>query len=822
MRLRRLRLNNFRQHIDTTIDFDTGITGIIGPNGSGKSTLLEAIAWALYGTPAARGTRDSIRSLRATPRAQVKVELDFELGGHRYAIVRGLNSAELFLDGSSVPIATSISAVTDFVRRRLGMSHDEFFNTYFTGQKELGVMAAMGPTERAQFLSRVLGYERLKTAQELVRKRRSAIDAEIKGLRAGMPDPIALQRAFSEARQRVSAAEIVVASAADRQEKAKKELAQVTPRWEQAQRERDAHQALSAELRVVESERDARQRDFDRIASELAALAAARAELDRLERELMPFAALEAESRELERASNERARHRTLSDSLRTVTEDLTKLIERRAQIESAPAFEAEATMELTRVRSELEEVQSQFDAAQTDWVRDKQEAETKRQSLLEQLRDFQSQRDQIVELGENGICPICARPLGTHFRSVLDMLDDKIETITTDGRYYRSRIDQLATMPAPIAALDERRRALPEQIVKLERRLAKAQAAVQEMAKLVVDVEAKERQREQLARELETIAVEYDQARHDEVKALVARLAPLSTERARILTQLERETVLAADRDKVAAVQAEIGVRLADLLERREKLAFSEDVFSATRQQYERAAEALRGAELHHVSAEAEIVAARAALETATQARLELERAEAQLAALNTDRRLHDELDRAFGDIRTDLNQELRPELSDRASRYIRELTDGRYSDLELDDQYNVLVLEDAIPKPVISGGEEDLANLVLRLAISEMIAERAGQPFSLLILDEVFGSLDETRRHNVVDLLRRLQDRFEQVILITHIESVREGLDHVVTVRYDEESGTSAVESEALTVRAPAALGLFDQQSEHAGAAD
>ena len=63
---------------------------------------------------------------------------------------------------------------------------------------------------------------------------------------------------------------------------------------------------------------------------------------------------------------------------------------------------------------------------------------------------------------------------------------------------------------------------------------------------------------------------------------------------------------------------------------------------------------------------------------------------------------------------------------------------------------------------------------------------------------LNEVFGSLDETRRHNVVDLLRRLQDRFEQVILITHIESVREGLDRVVTVRYDEESGASSVENE------------------------
>jgi exonuclease SbcC len=77
-------------------------------------------------------------------------------------------------------------------------------------------------------------------------------------------------------------------------------------------------------------------------------------------------------------------------------------------------------------------------------------------------------------------------------------------------------------------------------------------------------------------------------------------------------------------------------------------------------------------------------------------------------------------------------------------------------------------------------------------------MIAERAGQSFSLLILDEVFGSLDETRRFNVVELLRGLQDRFEQVILITHIESVREGLDRLITVGYDPATGQSVVRQE------------------------
>src|SRR5438477_4334402 len=184
MRLQRIRLCNFRQHLDTEIHFHAGLTGILGPNGSGKSTILEAIAWALYGNPAARGTRDSIRSYRAPARASVSVELDFELGGHRYGVRRGLTNAELYLDGGTAPIATSLTTVSDVIRRRLGMTHDEFFHTYFTGQKDLSVMAQLAPADRARFLSRVLGYERLSSAQSLVRDRRKTLVAEVTGLRA--------------------------------------------------------------------------------------------------------------------------------------------------------------------------------------------------------------------------------------------------------------------------------------------------------------------------------------------------------------------------------------------------------------------------------------------------------------------------------------------------------------------------------------------------------------------------------------------------------------------------------------------------------------
>src|SRR5207247_3431826 len=144
------------------------------------------------------------------------------------------------------------------------------------------------------------------------------------------------------------------------------------------------------------------------------------------------------------------------------------------------------------------------------------------------------------------------------------------------------------------------------------------------------------------------------------------------------------------------------------------------------------------------------------------------------------------------------------RPDLSELASGFLSRLTAGRYDDLELDEDYLATIRADGEPLRVISGGEEDLANLALRLAISQMIAERAGQPLSLLVLDEVFGSLDEARRLHVVGLLRRLADRFPPVTLIPHIEHVREGLDRVIRVDFDAARGASVVRDDTATLGA------------------
>lgn len=796
MRLNRLSLTNFRQHARTEIEFHTGLTGIIGPNGAGKTTVLEAIAYALYGNQAARGVKETLRFQNAGPRATVCVELDFELAGHRYRVLRGLTSAEVYLDGADTPIANTISGVTELLQRRLGMSRVEFFHTYFTGQKELNVMAALTPIQRGQFLSRVLGYEKLRVAQELARDRRRAVNAEIAGLKSGMPDPDVVGRVLSDASARATASEAAATAEALRRQAAEAALAEVVPRWTAAQAGREESRKLQGEISLAEQSSASLERDLDRIRAELKEVEAARAEIGQLQISIEPMIALSVELQVLDTLYREDGRRRTLVESEAALGVELDRFRERRGRIQGSPEQERELSVNLAARKAELVDAEGRAAVLRTQWIQDRQEADTKLESLRKQWQEVRDQKNRIIALGEDGECPTCSRPLGGSMHTVVDHLDEQSEVLSADGAFFNKRVAQLAEEPDELRTFDDRRKELTKEVATLERELAKAQAAVQELATLGREIDDKESRRAAVTADIARIPRGYDEKRHATVRAEIDRLVPLEARCQRLSALADRDPQLRAEEMRVGTAQASAHEVLASCRTRAKTLDYSEQVFDDIRQQHQACANESHAAQLALVSAEGDRRTARESLAAAEVARGDLERGQAQVETLDLERRTHEELDRAFSDLRGDLNAQLRPELSELASAFLTDLTDARYSQLDLDDDYNIQILEDGITKPILSGGEEDLANLVLRLAISQMIAERAGQAFSLLILDEVFGSLDEARRLSVVELLRGLQDRFEQVILITHIESVRDGLDQVITVRYDPESGASVVQ--------------------------
>jgi len=619
--------------------------------------------------------------------------------------------------------------------------------------------------------------------------------AEINGLKQGMPDADAVWRMLAEAEARVAVARTRAVEADAARTQSAAQLAALAPRWADAQAERERAQQLLGELKLAENEALALARDADRVERDLASIADAQRELAPLLTELAPAADLRARLAEQDALAAADARRQAMLERLRGAAEEEARLDERATKLETAPALEVETQQQLAAARGALVAAEQTLDRERTVWVRDRQEAETRLESLRSQYSELVQQRETLEGLGEESPCPTCGRPLGASYRSVVDLLSEQIETVRSDGNYYRQRVEQLTAVPESIETLEEQRKAAQQDVAAGERRLTRIQSALAELAALGD-------QRAQLAARLEetrqalvSLQTGYDAAQHVALRTQVAQLAEVETRAARLGGMVEREASARADRLRIATALELARQRVVTLDAQRATVGQTDVEFAAVREGHERAAVEARRAELESVAATADAERARAEMEAAERGRRELARLQERLDELERDKRLHDELDRALTDLRTDLNFQLRPELSDIASRFLADLTDGRYNALEFDEDYALVVLEDGLPKPVISGGEEDLCNLVLRLAISQMIAERAGQAFSLLILDEVFGSLDDTRRGNVIELLRRLNDRFEQVIVITHIEQVREGLDRVLVVRFDEERGTSVV---------------------------
>ena len=797
MRLRRLRLINFRQHADTTLEFEAGLTGIIGPNGAGKSTLLEAIAWAMYGTPAARGTRDSIRRRNAPPRSRVEVELEFVLGVHQYRVVRSLQQAALYQDGDEVPVANSAAAVTDKVSRLLKMTKEEFFNTYFTGQKELAIMASMSASGRAKFLSRVLGYERLATVQVKLKEERSALRAALLTAETGMIDLAELEREEHEAAARAALAERSVTTTQAHQRAAEAAVIKLAPEWEAMQRRREEVQVTETDLSIANHTATEARRTFESLDRDLAESLEAKAKRDELAPATLEWDALVSDRNRLDALAQSFAGRLALEARVTMVEKALAELDQRLGQLPDRARVE-QAKAEAALAQQHAEAAGLIVEEERTNWVRNKQDAETMRKGLLQQHEDVETQKTRLADAGPTGVCPTCGKPLGKEYEAVLDDLVVKLELIASDGRHYRDRIKQLSTEPKELIQARLAYEQAERDLKVATTAAARAEAAVAERTRAeAARVEGAERLAA-LRQQLAETPTEYDKALHLRVRERLAVLEPMREQVVRLTARAERAAELVPKALEAEQLLTVIEARVAELTGRLALLGWSSDVYDQLRVAYLTADREREAAVVAAVRAAGERSGAVEHQAAVARRRDERNRRLADVDRLKGEVLLNQELDRAFSDLRDDLNATLRPELADVASALLRALTNGRYSDLDLDEDYAASIVDDGEPKTVISGGEEDIVNLALRLAISQMIADRAGQPFSLLVLDEVFGSLDEERRNAVVDLLRGLADRFPQVVLITHIESVRDGFDRIIRIEYDVEQGLATAHDE------------------------
>jgi exonuclease SbcC len=73
-------------------------------------------------------------------------------------------------------------------------------------------------------------------------------------------------------------------------------------------------------------------------------------------------------------------------------------------------------------------------------------------------------------------------------------------------------------------------------------------------------------------------------------------------------------------------------------------------------------------------------------------------------------------------------------------------------------------------------SGGEAFRINFAIRVALAKLLARRAGAKLQMLVIDEGFGTQDARGRDSLVEAIRSIEGEFEMILVITHVQELRE----------------------------------------------
>ena len=163
-----------------------------------------------------------------------------------------------------------------------------------------------------------------------------------------------------------------------------------------------------------------------------------------------------------------------------------------------------------------------------------------------------------------------------------------------------------------------------------------------------------------------------------------------------------------------------------------------------------------------------------------------------ASYSTATEERGIYDELTMAFGKkgIQAMIIESAIPDIEEETNNILHKMTDGRMSvqfqtqrdaktgkgnvietlDIDIADEVGTRAYE------MYSGGEAFRVNFAVRIALSKLLARRAGTQLQSLVIDEGFGSQDGQGREKLVGAIHSIQDDFAKILVITHIEELKD----------------------------------------------
>jgi DNA repair protein SbcC/Rad50 len=836
----RLQLKNFMSYGEGVAPLEfSGIrlACLSGDNGNGKTALLDAMTWALFDKTRAK-ERDAVIRLGANEAA---VLFDFTVEGVKYRVRRSLSKKggavwELQAwqeDGTTRPLTGTNSRETGAqIQKLLKMDYETFLATGYLAQGRADEFTRATGSGRKRILADILGLERFERLEKMANERRKDSEArekELEGEIRAIDEKLARKDYFEDqlarAQERLAAATVERDSARDAMDAL---LSQVERLEADEERARDfEHRCIEAEREIAEfkheiagleerireaGERVARK---DEIESAYCKHEGLTEELARLDAEYDQVLTLEREDAVLARRvqdeaqalDNERYRLESEVLTLEREARELEGLETDIARVES----EIAAFGEPERVRQEAEDDRARHD--------DELLALRTRHAELKATCDALGRRRDALAGSESAVCDYCGQALPPDQRRAAlveteaerDALTREMTDLSARGREAKRLVEECrrrAEAAQADAVAVERARTRLGQLLQHQNR-------IQERMK---DLPGVRRRRDAHARRLEEKDyAQKEQERRLQIAGQLEKLERVGQRRADVRADLDRLRGVTAEMERLRQAQDVLRDEPPRVEVLRERVSKKEEAIGrATRtigQIRERTAalpglyqqqgdlnRRMKDAEETQASASRAIGELNRELEHCARLAEERVTREGERLRVATEREQFRELTAAFSDkgVQKLIIENALPELQNGANDLLTRMTNGamrvelllereaRTKGAQPIETLDILISDDLGSRPyeMFSGGEAFRINFALRVALSKLLARRAGAPLQTLILDEGFGTQDPRGREAITDAITSISDDFAVVLIITHIDELKEAFPNRIEV--------------------------------------
>jgi len=729
----RLELTNFLAYKNPApLNFmGIHVAVLVGENGAGKSSLLDAMTWALWGKARAKTDAELVHQ----GQTEMRVEFTFALRDQTYRVIRAkrvkggggvLELQALTPEGRWNPIPeATIPKTQKKIDDLLRINYDTFINSAYLMQGRADEFTGKKPTERKQILADILGLKEWEQYEERAKKRANALSMEVTGLEG------ALKEMQAELGQRETY-EAELREAQTLQIEVSERLRQAEAGWREIDLARQAMIALEKQIDDLSR----------RVRDGLAEVTQIESEL----KEAQSRADVVTLGREIEATNNLLARLEALEAEQAETTLRLNQSRERAAQARGQnEALEAEANG-----------LKKQIDNARADLAQAKRRATDAAQMDADKL----SQRRLTLQTATDPRCPTCGQPLTDAARDqLLAELAQEIEARHAQLQVELNELDtaraqNVAELETAVEARRAQYRANQAELKTANDEQTRLEKTLKQMGD---DLREKSTWIKKLA-ELQTALTQADEAKQ--------RIANLVERRERWQASLE------ADRTQQARLDAE--ARKYELVLR--DSAVRQTALDKLRQE-DTLAKTRRGA------AEQKLAALEGLQKLQAQKQAEQRRLEDEQA-------LYEELREAFGKkgVPAMMIEAAVPEIEAATNALLGRMTSGRMTvrlntqkenqagevretlEIQIADELGTRAYE------LYSGGEAFRVNFAIRVALSQLLARRAGTQLQTLIVDEGFGALDATGRERLVEAINATQHDFERILVVTHIDELKD----------------------------------------------